>query len=102
MFFINLYVIFPPLQNTGHSVARDELIEKIKAHVMCFKCNTDVQQYEELKNLKDYLHYRIAQREYEAKVAAAALSFEDFWRNHVQNELKNFDLAEKVGQEALK
>ena len=43
-----------------------------------------MQVYEGLKNLKDYLHYRIKQREYEAKVVAAKVSFEDFHRNHVK------------------
>ena len=55
-----------------------------------------------MKSLKDYLHYRITQKEYEAKVAAATLSFDEFCKNHVQNELQKFDLAEKAKQEALK
>lgn len=54
---------------------------------MCFKSNADVQVYEELKNLNDYLHYCIKQKEYEAKVAVAKVSFKDFHRNHVEVEL---------------
>lgn len=50
---------------------------------MCFKCNSDVQRHKESKNLKDYLQYRIALRKYEANIAAAVVSFEDFRRNHV-------------------
>ena len=90
------------LQSTRTADEHNDLIDRIKGQVRCFKCNSDVQRYEELKNLKDYLHYRIARKEYEAKVAAAAVSFEDFRRNHVQSELNKFDNAEKARQEACK
>lgn len=36
-----------------------------------------------LKNLKDYLHYRIALKEYEAKIVATTGCFENFCQNHV-------------------
>ena len=50
------------------------------------KCNSDVQRFEELKNLKDYLHYRISHMEFEAKATTAQISFEDFHINHVDAE----------------
>lgn len=52
--------------------------KKINAQVKVFKVNSDMNVYEELRNLKDYLHYRIKQREYIDKVVAATVNFEDF------------------------
>lgn len=75
------------------------LTDIIKAQVRCFKCNSDLQRYEELKNLKDYLSYRIARKEYDDKVAAAAVSFEDFRRSHVESELRKYDLGVKAREE---
>lgn len=33
-------------------------------------------------------------KEYESKVAATAMSFDDFYKNHVKSELKKFDMVE--------
>lgn len=90
------------MQNTKTPGEYSEFLHKIKTHVKCFKCNSDVQVYEELKNLKDYLYYRIQQREYDAKVAAAKIRFEDFCKNHVEAELRKFDRAEKEKEEESK
>ena len=76
------------MQNTKTPGEHSEFLDKIKTQVRCFKSNSDVQVYEELKNLKDYLHYHIQQREYDAKVATAKISFQDFRRNHVEAELR--------------
>lgn len=80
----------------------NELLDKIKSHVQCFDCISNVQVYEELKNLKDYLYYRIQQREYDAKIVAAKVNFEDLCRNHVEAELRKFDRAEKEKEEESK
>lgn len=58
--------------------------------------------YDELRNLKRYLEYRIALKEYNENVAAAKVSFEDFRTNHVEEALRNFDLAEKQKEEDSK
>lgn len=76
----------------------NDLLDRIKTWVRYFKCNYNVQRYEESKNLNDYLHFRIVRKEYEAKVAALAVSFKNFHRNHVDIELKTFDKAKKVRQ----
>lgn len=96
MFVLQCLHFDPSSQNSRSPSEHNALIYRIKAQVRCFKCNSDVQRYEELKNLKDYLHYRLALKEYESKVAAAAVSFEDFRRTHVENELKKFDMARKA------
>ena len=90
------------MQNTHTPGEHDEFLEKIKAQVRCFKTNSNAQVYDELKNLKDYLHYRIQQREYDAKVAAAKISFQDFRRNRVEAELRKFDRVEKEKVEEAK
>ena len=90
------------LQNTKTPGEESEFLEKIKTQVKCFKCNSNIQVYEELKNLKDYLQYCIQQREYDAKVAAVKASFEEFRRKHVEAELRKFDRAVKEKEEESK
>lgn len=63
---------------------------------MSFKYNYDDQRYEELKNLKDYLHYHIAHKEYKSKIIVATLSFEDFRRNHVESKFEKLEMMGKV------
>lgn len=63
---------------------------------MCFKCSTDVHMYKELKSLKNWIGQN------EAKITAATLNFDEFCKNHVQDELNFFYLAENAKQEALK
>lgn len=79
-----MYIFFfHSLQNTKNSAEHNEFIDKIMIYVRCFKCNADVQRYKNLKNLKEYLHYRIALMEYEAEVGTEAVSFKEFCRNYV-------------------
>ena len=47
------------------------VLQNIKNQTRCFNSPSDVQRYEELMRLKDYLKYRIRTREYEAKLTAA-------------------------------
>lgn len=75
------------MHSTKITMEHSDLLDRIKAWVRCFKCNYNVQRYKESKNLKDCLHFRIVRKEYEAKVAALAVSFKDFHRNHVDIEL---------------
>ena len=58
--------------------------------------------YEQLEKLREYLQYRIDEREYTEKMAAAKLNFEEFRRNHVEDALRKFDRAEKERDEELK
>jgi hypothetical protein len=95
-------LIYISLQNTMSLGEHNELLDKIKAQVRVFKSNSDVTIYEELRNLKQYLHCRIEQREYNDKVAAAKVSFEDFRRNHVEDALRKFDRVEKHKEEESK
>ena len=87
------------LQTVGDSAEYDKLVNKIQAHVVCFRSDDNMQRFRELKNFKDYLVYRIAHREYEAKIATRSQTFEDFRRKHVESELNKFDLAVKSKQE---
>ena len=90
------------LQNTRTLEEHNALIERMKSQVMCFKSDSDVQRYEELKGLKDYLHYRIACTAYESQLATAAMTVEEMRRKHVDAQLLKFDLAEKGREEAQK
>ncbi len=65
-------------QTVGQSVDYDKLVNKIQAHVVCFRSDDNMQRFRELKNFKAYFNYRIAHMEYEAKIAAKSLTFEDF------------------------
>ena len=87
------------LQNSRKPEEHSEFLDKIKAQVRVFKTNSDVNVYEELRNLKDYLHYHIEQREYDDKVAIAKVNFETFRRNHVEDTLQKFDHAVKEKEE---
>ena len=85
-YFESHFYVLPvnTLQKSRIPGEHSEFLEKIKAQVRVFKTNTDVNVYNELKNLKDYLQYRIDLREYENKVAASKVNFETFRRNHVE------------------
>lgn len=71
------------------------LLEKIKGQVACFNNMTDMQRYDELLRLKDYMDYRIEFREYEAKVAAAHGNVAALRKQYVDAVLAEFDDAEK-------
>ena len=90
------------LQKTIRPGEHNEFLDRIKAQVRCFDQNTDVQVYEQLEKLREYLQYRIDEREYTEKMAAAKLNFEEFRRNHVEDALRKFDRAEKERDEELK
>lgn len=72
------------------------LLDKIKAQIGCFNSPSDVQRYEELMRLKDYLNYRICIREYEAKVAAAHGNVAGLRSQYVKAILDAFDDAERT------
>ena len=74
----------------------------MKSQVRCFKSNSDVQRYEELKGLKDYISYRIACEAYEAQLETAAITVDEMRRKHVESQLLKFDRAEKEKQEEQK
>ena len=80
----------------------NDLLERVKSEVKCFKSNSDVQRYDKLRGLKDYINYRIAREAYETQLATAAITVEELRRNHVEAQLRKFDLAEKERQEAQK
>ena len=75
------------LQSIGQSINYDKLVDKINAHIICFRNDNNTERYQELKNLKTYLHYRIAHGDYDTKITAKTLFFEDFRRKHVEAEL---------------
>ena len=90
------------LQSIGQSINYDKLVDKINAHIICFRNDNNTERYQELKNLKTYLHYRIAHGDYDTKITAKTLFFEDFRRKHVEAELNKFNRAEKSKQDPLK
>ena len=90
------------LQITRTPEEDDALQERMKAQVKCFKSNSDVNRYQELKGLKNYLNYRIACTTYEAQLAALASMVDKMRRKHVDAQLLKFDLAEKEREEAQK
>ena len=103
--YIELYFYVLPvntLQNSRRPGEHSKFLDKIKAQVRVFKTNSDVNVYEKLRNLKDYLHYCIEQREYDDKVATAKVNFETFRRNHVEDALQIFDRAVKEKEEESK
>ena len=57
---------------------------------------------EKLKNLKDYLHYRIKQKEHKAKVTVAKVNFEDSHKICIEATMQKFDHVEKNKDEASK
>ena len=89
-------------QTTRTPEEHNALRDIIKSQVRCFKCTTDVQRYEELRNLKDYLHYRIAYTAYEDRLASAILTVDEQRRSYVDAELLKFDIAERREREAEK
>ncbi len=97
MFIIVIDCVLPTLslQSTSTPKEHNALVERMKSQVRCFKSNSDVQRYEELKGLKDYLHYRIACTAYENQLATVAVTVDDMRRKHVDAQLLKFDLAEK-------
>ena len=87
-----MYALFQRKSSPAEHVA---LLEKIKAEIKCFNSDSDVQRYEELGRLKDYLEYRICTREYEAKLAAAHGNVAGLRSQYVKSVMDAFDDAEK-------
>jgi hypothetical protein len=79
----------------GNPVEHIELLTKIKAEISCFNSTYDVQRFEELLRLKEYLHYRIRTREYEANLAAAHGNIAELCSTYVNGKLAKYDNAEK-------
>ena len=71
------------------------LFEKIKGQIACFNNTTDVQRYEELMRLKDYMNFKIETREYEAKVAEVHGIVAELRSHYVRAIVDEFDNAEK-------
>ena len=71
------------------------IIEKIKAQVRCFNSPSNIQRYEELICLKDYLNFKIQTREYEDIIVAAHENVAELRHQFVQEKLNKFDIAEK-------
>jgi hypothetical protein len=71
------------------------LVEKIKAQVWCFNNPSNIQRFEELVRLKDYLNFRIQTREYETIVAVANENVTKLRNQFVQEKLNKFDIVEK-------
>ena len=90
------------MQTTRTPEEHNALLDRLKSQVRCFKSTSDVQRYEELKGLKDYINYRIACRTYEDQLETAAITVDELRRNHVDAELRKFDRAQKEKQEAQK
>lgn len=89
-------LFLPSFQNTREPVEHIALVEKIKAQVRCFNSPSDVQRYEELMRLKDYLNYKMRIRVYEANVAAAHGNIAELRSKYVQDKLEKYDNAEKI------
>jgi hypothetical protein len=71
----------------------------MKKHVRCLNSNTDMQRYNELMHLKEYLNLRLASREYEAKQVAANKDVEDLRKRFIGDELNKLNLAERTREE---
>ena len=82
-------------QNDRNPEDQNALLEKIKTQIRCFHSHSDVQRYEELKRLKDYLTYRNKIREYEAAVTAAKEKVEALRLNYVNETLEKYDNEHK-------
>ena len=79
-----------------------DVLQKVKDHLRCFDSNSNVQRYEEIMRLKDYLDYRLRAREYEATVAALIGNAEELRAKYVKAKLEKFDIAEKSRAEEEK
>jgi len=79
----------------GNPVEHIELLTKIKAEISCFNSTYDVQRFEELLRLKEYLHYRIRTREYEANLAVVHGNIAELRSTYVNGKLAKYDNAEK-------
>ena len=78
------------------------VFQKIKNQIRCFNSTLDVQRYEELMRLKDYLDYGIRTQKYEANLAVANGNAEELRSKYVKAKLDKFDDAEKSRAEQEK
>ena len=65
----------------------------MKKQVRCFNSNTDMQSYDELMHLKEYLNFRIKSWDYETKLSAANKIFDDVHKKFVQDEFNKLDVV---------
>ena len=93
---------FVQFQNNRSPGEHMKLLQQIKNQLRCYNISTDVQRYEELLRLKDYLEYRIRQHEYEATLLAANGNAEELRIKYVNEKLDEFDDAEKIWAEQEK
>lgn len=49
--------------------------------------------------MKDSLHHHLARKECEAKVVVTTITFEDFYKTHVEDKLKKFYMVKKARRE---
>src|ERR1700737_396727 len=94
--------MFHLFQNDRDPEDHIALLTKIKSQIRCFNSPSDMQRYEELMHLKEYLNYIIQTREYEAKVAAAKGNIAELRNQYVKDMLEKFDNAEKSRAEQEK
>jgi hypothetical protein len=82
-------------QNNCSPEEHIDVLQKIKNQIRCFNSPSDVQRYEKLMWLKDYLDYMIRIQEYEANLASANGSADKLHAKYVKTKLDKFDDAEK-------
>lgn len=58
-----------------------------------------MQRYYELMHLKENMNFRLASREYKAKLAAANKDVEDVRKIFIEDELKKLDVIERTREE---
>jgi hypothetical protein len=75
------------------------LIDRMKEKVRCFNNSTDIQRYDELMHLKEYLIFRLASKEYETKLVVANKDVDDLRKKFVEDELNKLDVAERTREE---
>ena len=88
-----------------HNRSAEEVVavlQKVKDQIQCFTSTVEVQRFEELMRLKDYLDYRVRLREYEASIAAANGNADKLRAKYVEAKLAKFDEAEKIRAEQEK
>ena len=78
------------------------VLQKIKSEIRCFNSTSDVQRYEELMRLKEYLDYRLCLQEYEANIAAKYGNAEELRAEYIKAKLDKFDTAERSRAEEEK
>lgn len=92
---MNDCTVFVQFQNSRSPEEHMVVLPKIKDQIRCFNSTWDVQRYEKIMRLKDYLVYRLQKHEYEANLAAANDNAEELRSKYVKDKLNKFDAAEE-------